>query len=132
MYRREFFRKLALLFTTLPLGLYAKKHAKNRWVELTTLRVAGLQYGELAEHAFFEDEEFTVVREPDNPYDRHAVALYKENQRVGYIPRTDSRVFASLLDSGHRLRIRVSRWDPKSKPWDRLWVAIWLKDDRTI
>ncbi len=117
MYRREFFLKLALLFTALPLALYAKKSTKNRWIELTTLRVAGLQYGELAEHAFLDYEELIAVREPDNPHDPCAVALYKGNERVGYIPRTDSRVMASLLDSDHRLRICVSRFDPESEPW---------------
>ena len=132
MYRREFFKKLALLVTTLPLGLYAKRKEKRSWVKLTTLNVAGLQYGEMAEHTFSPNEELKAVREPDNPYDRYAVALYKENRRVGYIPRTNSRIIASLLDSEHDLRIRVRHFESKKEAWERLWVSIWLRDDRTF
>ena len=131
MYRREFFKKLALLVTTLPLGLYAKKK-ESGWVKLTTLNVAGLQYGEMAEHTFSINEELKAVREPDNPYDRYAVALYKENRRVGYIPRTNSRIIASLLDSEHDLRVRVRHFEGEKEVWDRLWVSIWLRDDRTF
>ncbi len=132
MYRREFFKKLALLVTTLPLGLYAKRNEDKNWVKLTTLNVAGLQYGEMAEHTFSPNEELKAVREPDNPYDRYAVALCKENRRVGYIPRTNSRIIASLLDSEHNLRIRVRHFESEREAWDRLWVSIWLRDDRTF
>ena len=131
MYRREFFKKLALLVTTLPLGLYAKKKEKG-WIKLTTLNVAGLQYGEMAEHTFSINEELKAVREPDNPYDPYAVALYKENRRVGYIPRTNSRIVASLLDSEHDLRVRVRHFESKKEAWERLWVSIWLRDYRTF
>ena len=132
MLRREFFKRLALLATTLPLALFAKRREERGWVKLTTLHVAGLLYGEMAEYRFSPDEELKAVREPDNPYDTYAVALYKEKRKVGYIPRTNSRIVASLLDSSFNLRVRVRYFEGEKEPWNRLWVSIWLKDERSF
>ena len=40
-----------------------------------------------------------VIPEPDNPYDRNAVAVYIEGQKIGYLPRADAAPYAVLL--GH-------------------------------
>jgi hypothetical protein len=37
-------------------------------------------------------------REPDNRYDRNAVGVYFSGQHLGYVPRSDNRELAFLLD----------------------------------
>lgn len=48
-------------------------------------------------------DELLLVREPRNPYDKHAVALFTlDRQQVGYIPMEVSSAVAAELDSGVR------------------------------
>ena len=104
---------------------YTKK-AKTKAVKLTTLKVAGLQYGELPKHPFLADERVTLIRQPNNDYDKYAVAIYYMGMHVGYIPRTNSRIIASMLDAGVVLRAHVRYYDANKEPWERLWVSVWM------
>ena len=48
-------------------------------------------------------DELLLVREPKNPYDENAVALFTlRRQQVGYIPMEVSQAVASSLDAGIR------------------------------
>jgi hypothetical protein len=38
-----------------------------------------------------------LVPEPDNPWDRNAVAVYVDSRKVGYLPRESSAAYAALL-----------------------------------
>ena len=38
------------------------------------------------------------MREPENPYDVNAVALYAGGLRIGYVPRRRNSTVARLLD----------------------------------
>lgn len=40
----------------------------------------------------------TMKREPQNPYDRNAVAVYFQEYKLGYMPRKDNRIFSRLLE----------------------------------
>lgn len=39
-----------------------------------------------------------LIREPDNPYDRNAIAVYIQGHKVGYIGRGDAEDYAPILD----------------------------------
>jgi len=39
-----------------------------------------------------------LVREPENPYDRNAVAVYMRGQQVGHLSRNDASQYAPILD----------------------------------
>lgn len=39
-----------------------------------------------------------LVREPDNEYDRHAVAVQIDAEKVGYLSRDDAKAYAPVLD----------------------------------
>lgn len=55
-----------------------------------------------------EGAELAVVRQPDNPYDPHAMALMTaEGDQVGFLRRQIARVLAPLADAGVRYRARV-------------------------
>jgi len=125
--RRNFIKRFltlgAAVVTTAPANTGTPAATK-----LTTLKIAGLQYGELAKEPLRPDEPLQLIREPDNPYDRYAVAIYRADKKAGYIPKTNSRIVASLMDSGIELGVRVRYFDEKKEPWNRVWVSVWIID----
>ena len=55
-----------------------------------------------------------LVREPDNAYDRNAVAIYQDGQRIGYFNKGMSAGLAKVLDRGQELQaIGISADPPK-------------------
>ncbi len=59
-------------------------------------------------------DELTLVREPDNAFDRNAVRVEWRGRKLGYVPRRENAALAWALDRGETLRARVSRseWHP--------------------
>ena len=124
--RRIFMQKLGILFSFSTLGIYAKNsNQKNKKIKLTTLKVAGLQYGECTDEIFHLNETLYYKREAENKYDQYAVAIYRNNKKVGYIPKENSRIIASLMDSREKIEIRVRYFDASKAPWERLWVSLY-------
>ena len=49
-----------------------------------------------------------LVREPKNPFDSFAVALFDaKNRKLGYLPRKENKVVAKLLDAQKNLYAKV-------------------------
>lgn len=77
--------------------------------------VAGSQFSDVGRIVFeiCPGDELTLLREPDNAYDSHAIrVMFPYNGRtyfLGYIPQSKSRELAALIDSGlgHLLTARV-------------------------
>lgn len=53
-----------------------------------------------------------LVREPDNPYDRNAVAIHQDGQRVGYFNKGMAAGVAKVLDRGDELQAIGIAADP--------------------
>ncbi len=68
---------------------------------LALFRVAGVSFrSEVLQRPEFEPgRPVKLVREPDNPHDRHAVSVWDESGevQVGYVPRSDARRVAAAL-----------------------------------
>jgi len=127
--RRVLIKQLGMMIVG-TLATRAKPNERSaNIVKLTTLKVAGVQYGECADTVFVPDEPLRLVPEPSNPYDRYAVAIYRRDARVGYIPRTNSRMVASLIQSGMQLHATVRYFKPDKEPWERLWVSVWMEQN---
>lgn len=66
--------------------------------------IVGSQYRKGAREAIAElrtDEVLTLRREPENPHDRNAVAVYDVcGQHLGYVPRQDAGAVAKVIDRG--------------------------------
>lgn len=88
--------------------------------------IAGYQYhqGPKFERDFEPGTSFSLVHEPENPFDDHAVAVYYHNNRIGFIPNGWSREVADKLHKGHNLAARVAKFDPELDPWQRLQVEV--------
>jgi hypothetical protein len=65
-----------------------------------------------------------LKREPDNKYDKFAVAIYNlQGERLGYVPRDKNETLARLMDAGKWFYAKVQ---------DKEWEGNWLKIDLEI
>lgn len=66
--------------------------------------IVGSQYrtgARVAIAALRTGEVLTLRREPDNPHDRNAVAVYDAcGEHLGYVPRQDAGAVAKVIDTG--------------------------------
>ena len=69
-------------------------------------------------------QELRLVREPDNPHDPRAVAIYWDADRIGYVPRDRNRVIAQRLDEGLPLSCRITAIDPDEGTFDAVEVSV--------
>lgn len=55
--------------------------------------------GSARTRALLKAEALVLLREPGNPHDRHAVAVYaQDGTKLGYVPRTESPLVAKAID----------------------------------
>ena len=47
----------------------------------------------------------TLVREPKNPYDPNAIAVYHKEEKIGYIAKEQAIILAQILDEQNPLLI---------------------------
>jgi hypothetical protein len=65
-----------------------------------------------------------LVREHDNPHDTRAVAIYYEDDRIGYVPRNQNHDIAVQLDRGKRLGCRITAINADEEAYDVLEVEV--------
>src|SRR3546814_13129350 len=66
--------------------------SERRGILIQESPLAGFQYhaGQTLWAQFCVDAPLQLLREPDNKYDRGAVAVYSAGQRIGYLPRLEN------------------------------------------
>ena len=91
-------------------GLFSKKPAKTGEVLLPggwTVEVVGESHyqdaleaiaGGKTQHACRLEKWAHLVREPDNPYDRNAVAVHIDGVKVGHLAREDAASYSIIFD----------------------------------
>ena len=69
-----------------------------------------------------------LVREDENSYDSNAVAIFCQDQMLGYVPRAVNRELALLLDTGHGdiFEARVQSLNPMLSPEEQVGVIIYV------
>ncbi|MFW2490372.1 HIRAN domain-containing protein [Clostridium chromiireducens] len=73
-------------------------------IYLYTLPIAGINYYIDKNLDINEKDILIFKREPDNEYDKYAIIVYSSNnEKLGYIPRKNNRIFARLIDAGKLL-----------------------------
>jgi hypothetical protein len=96
--------------------------------------ISGYQYhkGQQIEHLFGPDTTFSLKHEPENPFDDDAVALYYGNARIGFIPPDNNVEIARKIKKGKSLKARLARFQPKSDPWERVYVEVVQEEDARL
>ncbi|HET7158117.1 MAG TPA: HIRAN domain-containing protein, partial [Burkholderiales bacterium] len=53
-------------------------------------------------------DRITLVREPSNAHDAHAIRLQWQGHMLGYVPRRDNTDLARQMDHGARIEARIT------------------------
>ncbi|MEI7612373.1 MAG: HIRAN domain-containing protein [Betaproteobacteria bacterium] len=120
------FLPLSLLFLGILLAAPARAESVKILVQSSPL--AGSQYYAVTS-AWGEirpGDRLTLIREPDNRHDRHAVRVEWQGRQLGYVPRAENRAVARALDAGEALEGRVSKLREDPNPWLRVEFEIYL------
>ena len=131
MDRRRFLKAITCLpvFALFPcseIGSPDVPRYKTRDVLLLRANVAGFRYygGNRVLSRINAGDTVIMRREPRNPYDRRAIALYWGNEKLGYIPRADNLVIANLLDQGASLKARVMKKKIRGNPHEMIEIQV--------
>ena len=69
-----------------------------------TTRITGVTYDDAQKNIQLfgckDIGSFALVREPDNPYDTHAIRVAIGNKKLGYIPKDVAKDLAPEMDAG--------------------------------
>lgn len=133
MERRKFLKMAVLmpLFGFSPaarIGSQDVPRFDTRNILLLNAKVAGFRYysGERVWTGIRPGDPVMLKREPGNPYDGRAVALYWHGEKLGYLPRVDNSVIAGLLDQGASVDAHIARKNLTQDPWEKLVVKVEL------
>lgn len=75
-----------------------------------------------------------LVREEENKFDPHAVAIYYEDYKLGYVPRSDNVMISQFLDLGYTdiFDLRVQRISLDAHPEKQVGVVLFLKEAKEV
>ena len=92
--------------------------------------VAGFQYHDGEGPAWPRlslGDSLLLLRQPDNPCDRQAVAVYRGDAKLRYVPRVANTAVSQMMDRGERLVARVERLRESRNPWQRVEFSICVR-----
>jgi hypothetical protein len=69
----------------------------------------------------------SLRREPDNPHDARAVAVFAGDAHLGFIPRRKNEMLSRLLDAGKSFVVRVTGREGEGQKL-QLRVRVWLRE----
>lgn len=94
--------------------------------------IAGMKFwdGALVLEQLKVGEGLTLAAEPDNHVDPDAIALYRNNTKLGYVPRDQNELVAKFLNLGHDdvFECRILKVDPYAEPWNQVRVGLYIVD----
>ncbi len=96
---------------------------------LMACTVAGAQYSEAGRvwDELGPDARLELRREPENPHDSKAVAVYWRGRKLGYLPRYLCGRPAALMDQ-RRTVFATLACRPSGRPgWGALQIKVWLE-----
>lgn len=67
----------------------------------------GTSRKEIIVNRLSSDDTVTLKREPDNKYDRYAVAVMTEYGQIGYVGKEYARILAEYMDNGRTFISRI-------------------------
>ena len=88
--------------------------------------IAGYAYyqGEKLIDQLKPDLKLDLKREPENPYDNKAIAIYFKNHKLGFIPRVNNKVIANIMDQEINVFAKILNINPGNDVWDKVKVEV--------
>jgi hypothetical protein len=80
-----------------------------------------------------EGDLLELVREHENEHDECAIALYWNNEKIGFIPREENMILSRLIDANALgLIAEITHLNKEVQPWENVHVAVsFLKEADT-
>lgn len=129
MDRRTFFTGLLALPAVVLTGSASAGSAIAPSILLQISPVAGFQYydGPVVWDCLRPGDRLRLAREPGNPHDERAVAVYWHGHKIGYLPRRENTAVAQMLDRRQGLRAEVTTLHDSPDPWQRVQLSVTLE-----
>lgn len=126
MQRRKFIQLLSVL-PLVALAMTMVQASANRKLLIQDSPLAGFAYyrGESLWPYLHAGDPLQLVREPANPYDRRAVAVYWRRHKLGFVPRAANTAVSQMLDRGIPMRAQITRFNVSDNPWDRICFSVY-------
>lgn len=104
----------------------AAQAGREIWKTLQISPIAGFQYhnGEVLWPQLAVGQSVTLKRKAANPFDKRAVRMDWQSQKLGYWLRLDNAAVLQLLDRGETLDAMIVGLENSSNPWDRVRVEV--------
>lgn len=128
MKRIDFLKQLiagsALLF--LPKPETAKQVSEIR---LSSPYIAGFQYyhGPEIEALLRVNDMLSLKREPHNPHDCYAVEVFRNDVKLGYLPREENKVIARMIDQEMSLKGRIIKIKPEEHAYRKVKMKVFYE-----
>jgi len=75
-------------------------------------KLVGVTFGNRQKHIFDHaryNSRYTLIREPQNPFDKNAILVKANGYDLGYVPRNLAETIAPLIDCGMLLKVKFVR-----------------------
>lgn len=124
----------SVMYQPFPFALEKPFHKR---IMLIRTAVAGANHVERIQsylRSVHEDDRLTLRREPENMYDSNAILVFSKTMRkLGYVPRRDNKVIASLMDAGKSVyalvdEVRRGKTVERTDPFHMILISIFMED----
>ena len=120
--KRKDFLKTILLGSTGALvtaPLTAGSEPAKQKIRLSVAFITGFQHyhGPEVESQLEISMPLQLNREPHNRYDKNAVEVWTGDAKLGYVPRSDNKTIANLMDEGIEVQAVVLELEPSEFPY---------------
>ena len=101
----------------------------QRKIKVLRCVVAGTSFRNLhaLENQLLPATKLSLLREPNNKHDEQAIKVLLDNYLLGYIPRSNNEVIASLMDAGKNFHAAVLKLQWQGS-WAQLEVEVFMVD----
>ena len=65
-----------------------------------------------------------LIREPENPYDSKAIAVYFQQHKLGFIPRVNNKVIATIMDQKTTVFAKILKIKPEENDWEKVKLEV--------
>jgi len=131
MKRRGFLQTLAALMagSSALLGVRPAMAGTARRIIVQESALAGFQYyaGPYLWESFAVGKPLDLLREPGNPHDRRAVAVFYDGFKIGYVPRLQNTAVSQMMDRGEQVDANIRALQTGDNQWRRVQLQVWLE-----
>ncbi|MEW6005836.1 MAG: HIRAN domain-containing protein [Stygiobacter sp.] len=126
MKRIEFIK--SSIFSAFGLMLPKWKDSSKR-IFLSKFYIAGFTYydGDEVIDKLKVNDELKIVAEPENPYDRRALAIYtSNNKKLGYVPRVENPIPSRINRQNYKLTAEIEKINYKEDDYRKVRVKLFM------